>query len=135
MLDPDEGAATAMGAAPADDPYLLPSLMVSLVLHDCGLDETNLGPNTPLDVLCDSVEDEQPTLVWVALTNPIRSRTYHRELENLATLVNEYGGLLLIGGQGADSYEGAGSSRCASMSELEQHAQSLTDRKLANSLD
>jgi excisionase family DNA binding protein len=125
MLEPDEGAPTAMGAAPADDPYLLPSLMVSLVLHDCGFDETNLGPNTPLDVLCDSVEDEQPSLVWVAVTNPIRSRNYHRELENLAAAVKAYGGLLLIGGRSAETYEGSDAVLCSSMTELQQRAQEL----------
>ena len=129
MPEPDEGAPTAMGAAPADDPYLLPSLMVSLVLHDCGFDETNLGPNTPLDVLCDSVEDEQPALVWVAATNPIRSRSNHREFENLAATVNAYDGLLLIGGRGADTYEGPDAVRCDSMSELEQRSQSFARRQ------
>ena len=50
----DENAPSAMGAAPQDDPYLLPSLMVSLVLHETGFDEVNLGPSTPVDVLTDS---------------------------------------------------------------------------------
>ncbi len=63
-------APTAMGGAPQDDSYLLPSLMVSLVLHDCGYDETNLGPNTPIDVLTDSVEDEHPNIVWFSRRIP-----------------------------------------------------------------
>ncbi len=84
-----EPAPTAMGAAPQDDPYLLPSLMASLVLHECGFDEVNLGPNTPIDVLSDSVEDEKPQVVWLAITNPVRSRTHHREIENLANIVAE----------------------------------------------
>jgi len=129
IQDPDDFAPSAIGAAPADDPYLLPTLMVSLVLHDCGFHETNLGPNTPLDVLCDSVEEEQPSLVWVAATNPMRSRIYHRDLENLASTVKVYGGLLLIGGLGSGTYEGPNAVRCESMSELEHRAQSVSQRQ------
>lgn len=120
--DPDQDAPTAMGAAPTDDPYLLPSLMVSLVLHDCGFAETNLGPNTPLDVLIDSVEEEQPHLVWLALTNPIRSRLHNREIDQLAEAVARYGGTFLIGGNSADSYQGDRVERCTTMTELSRRA-------------
>ena len=108
-----------MGAAPQDDPYLLPSLMASLVLHECGFDEVNLGPNTPIDVLSDSVEDEKPQVVWLAITNPIRSRTHHREIENLANIVTGYGGIFLIGGRNANTYTGPGAQQCGSMNELQ----------------
>ena len=106
LPDIEENAPTAMGAAPQDDPYLLPSLMASLVLHECGFDEVNLGPNTPVDVLTDSVEDEKPEVVWLSISNPLRSRTHHREIERLSELVNGYGGLFLIGGQNAATYTG-----------------------------
>jgi excisionase family DNA binding protein len=118
LPEAEENALTAMGAAPQDDPYLLPSLMVSLVLHEVGFDETNLGPNTPVDVLTDSVEDEQPNLVWLAITNPIRSRRHHQEIENLAKIVSSYGGLFLIGGQSAETFSGPRATICDSMSEL-----------------
>ncbi len=123
--EPDEGAPTAMGAAPQEDPYLLPSLMVSLVLHDCGYDETNLGPNTPIDVLTDSVEDERPHLVWLALTNPLRSRQQNREIDRLARLIQSYGGTFLIGGKNANSYDGQFVERCGTMTELSRRALSL----------
>jgi MerR family transcriptional regulator, light-induced transcriptional regulator len=113
-----ENAPSAMGAAPQDDPFLLPSLMASLVLHECGLEEINLGPNTPVDVLADSAEDEKPDVVWLAISNPIRSRTHHREIENLAKVVNSYGGLFLIGGRSATTYTGPLAEKCQSMSEI-----------------
>ncbi len=113
-----EKAPTAMGAAPQDDPYLLPSLMASLVLHECGFEEVNLGPNTPVDVLADSAEDEQPDVVWLAISNPIRSRTHHREIENLARVVASYGGLFLVGGRNAATYTGSKAQHCQSMSEI-----------------
>lgn len=123
--DPDEGAPTAMGAAPQDDPYLLPSLMVSLVLHDCGYDETNLGPSTPIDVLTDSVVDEHPNIVWLALSNPVRSRHQNREIDRLAEVVQAYGGTFLIGGKSANSYDGQFAERCGTMTELNRKAVSL----------
>lgn len=125
LPEAEEGALTAMGAAPQDDPYLLPSLMVSLVLHEVGFDETNLGPNTPVDVLTDSVEDEQPNLVWLAVTNPIRSRRHHQEIEHLADIVDSYGGLFLIGGQNADTFAGPRIAKCDSMRELSLKAGAL----------
>ncbi|MEL6105248.1 MAG: helix-turn-helix domain-containing protein [Planctomycetota bacterium] len=124
----DEGAPTAMGAAPQDDPYLLPSMMVSLVLHDCGYEDTNLGPNTPLDVLTDSVEEEQPNLVWLALSNPIRSRHQNREVERLAEAVQDYGGVFLIGGKNAHTYEGKMVQRCGTMAELRRMARAFNRR-------
>jgi excisionase family DNA binding protein len=127
MPEADRGAPTAIGAGPQDDPYLLPTMMASLVLHDCGYDETNLGPNTPIDVLTDAVEDERPDLVWLAITNPIRSRQQVREIDDLASMVKSCGGNLLIGGKNADTYENAQVTRCASMIELNDKAISFRD--------
>jgi excisionase family DNA binding protein len=120
-----ENAPAAMGAAPQDDPFLLPSLMASLVLHECGFDEVNLGPNTPIDVLTDSVEDEQPAVVWLAISTPLRSRTHLREIQKLADVVKSYGGLFLIGGRNAGSYQGTGGQKCASMAELKKTVSQL----------
>jgi excisionase family DNA binding protein len=127
-----EAAPTAMGAAPQDDPYLLPGLMASLVLHECGFDEVNLGPNTPVDVLADSVEDEKPQVVWLAITNPLRSRTHHREIENLAHVVAHYGGKFLIGGRNGATYTGPGAQLCGSMTELKSQVSAKVMRALTD---
>ncbi len=125
LPEAEEDAPTALGAAPQDDPYLLPSLMVSLVLHELGFNETNLGPNTPVDVLTDAVDEEQPDLVWLAITNPIRSRRHHLEIENLADAVQSYGGLFLTGGQNATTFTGPKTASCESMGELRMRASAL----------
>ncbi len=125
----EENAFTAMGAAPQDDPYLLPSLMVSLVLHEVGFDETNLGPNTPVDVLTDSVEDEHPSLVWLAITNPIRSRRHREEIEYLADVIRSYGGVFLAGGQSAETLDIPHVTLCRSMSDLRLRSVALQRRK------
>jgi hypothetical protein len=77
-----------MGAAPQDAPYLVSSPSVSMILHEFGFDDTNFGPNTPSDALTDSVEDEEPALVWLAIANPIRCRRHHQEIERLAETVS-----------------------------------------------
>ena len=123
----DEQAPCAMGGAPQDDPYLLPSLMASLVLHEHGFDEVNLGANTPVDIMTDSVEDERPGLVWLSVTSPIRSRNHHREIEKLAAVVTDYGGVFVIGGLNASSYTGSAGTRCSSMRELGELAHTFGD--------
>ncbi|MFT5299684.1 MAG: methanogenic corrinoid protein MtbC1 [Mariniblastus sp.] len=128
LPDIPENAPLAMGAAPQDDPYLLPSLMASLALYECGFDEVNLGPNTPVDVLTDSVEDEKPKVVWLAITNPVRSRARLREIEHLAKAVDQYGGLFLVGGLNAVTYTGQNAQYCQSMSELKTRVAGYVDR-------
>lgn len=96
-------APDALGCAPAEDPYMLPTLMASLVIHEAGFNETNLGPNTPLDVLVDAVEDERPDLVWLSLTSPIRSRQQSREILRVADVADANGIRLVVGGAAASS--------------------------------
>jgi hypothetical protein len=123
--EPDQGAPTALVAAPQDEPYLLPSLIVSLILHVCGYDETNLGSNTPIDVLTDSMDDEQPKIVWLAVTNLVRSCHQNREIDRLAEVVAAYGGAFLIGGKIANSYDGKFAERCETTTDLNRRAVSL----------
>lgn len=122
---PVEGAIAAVGAAPERDPYVLPSLMASLVLRDCGYRETNLGPDTPLDVLTDTAEQERPAVVWLAITRPLQSMQYTREIDRLAAAIRRYGGRLLIGGENEATYDSRQAHRCGTMSELAQTAIAL----------
>lgn len=119
---PADGAPTAMGAAPPSDPYLLPSLMASLVLRDCGYRETNLGPDLPLDVLTDAVERDRPDVVWLAITRPLQSLQYTREIDRLSVAVQKYGGRFLIGGDNVATSTSRRAERCRSMTELHQRA-------------
>ena len=118
----------AIGAAPDGDPYLLPSLMVSLVLHDSGFDDTNSGPATPIDVLANAVEDEKSRIIWLALTNPIRSRIQDREMSRLSNAVAACPGTFFIGGKSVDSYGGEGAVRCGTMMELGDRAIAVMNR-------
>jgi len=123
--EPTENAPKAIGGAPQDDPYLLPSLMASLVLHASGYAETNLGANTPLDVLTDYVEDERPNLVWLSISTPLRSRQQTREIDLLAKTIESYGGVLFIGGMNAATYNSTFAQTCRTMRELNERAVAL----------
>lgn len=129
--EPEGDAPHAIGGAMTGDVYLLPTLMASLVLHDLGYQETNLGPNLPLDVLTDCVEDERPQIVWLAVSEPIRSRTQLLEVAKLAELSHALGTRLIIGGRHATSLQQSWGNQpstwhiCDTMQELEVVAKQL----------
>lgn len=125
---PDETAPEAIGCAPAGDGYLLPSLMASLVVHEAGLSETNLGPNTPLDVLADAIEDERPALAWLSISTPIHSRTTDHEIRKLAETAAASGCHLVIGGRHSSTLQlpaDAPVTACDSLVQLSQFAAGL----------
>ncbi len=72
---PDEPI--ALGGAPEDDPYLLPSFMASMVVTAAGLRAINLGPDTPVSALQQAFIAHQPRLVWISASTklaPARAR-------------------------------------------------------------
>ncbi|KAA1258689.1 Helix-turn-helix domain protein [Rubripirellula obstinata] len=99
MPEPDEDAPEAIGAAILGDLYLLPTLITSLVLHELGFEEINLGPNTPIDVLTDAVIEEKPDLAWLCIGEPLRSRSQALEFEKLVEATADTGTRLVIGGR------------------------------------
>ncbi|MEZ4359810.1 MAG: helix-turn-helix domain-containing protein [Kofleriaceae bacterium] len=68
---PREGAPAAVGGAPPGDPYLVPSLMCAIALHDVGARAVNLGPECPLDAIVRAVRRERARVAWVSLTAPL----------------------------------------------------------------
>lgn len=128
LPETEENAPVAMGGAPQDDPYLLPSLMASLVLHETGYEDVNLGPNTPLDVLADAVEDEKPPFVWLAISAPLRSRQVSKEIHILSELTTSYGGNFVIGGRSVGTYQGEPVPVCQTMADLARFATEFRDR-------
>jgi len=70
-------APIAVGGAPEDDPYLLPSFLASMVVEAAGLRAVNLGPNTPVAALQHAVVAHEPRIVWIsasAKVAPARAR-------------------------------------------------------------
>ncbi|MEE2640876.1 MAG: helix-turn-helix domain-containing protein [Planctomycetota bacterium] len=112
-------------AAPSDDPYFLPCLMASLVLHEAGLVEINLGPDTPMDILEDAIEDEAASIVCLSLTSPIRSRHLTTEITRLHRNSKEKQCRLVIGGQSSYQLDDPELNICGSMGELSRIAREV----------
>jgi MerR family transcriptional regulator, light-induced transcriptional regulator len=71
------GAPIALGGAPEDDPYILPSAMAALVLASEGFRTINLGPDTPTGVLHRAVALYSPALVWISASSPLALAQAH----------------------------------------------------------
>jgi excisionase family DNA binding protein len=98
---PPATGVVAVGGAPANDPYLLPSLMVSTVLADVGYRVVNLGPNTPLDVISQSANELAPKLAWISFTASVPKQKLETLLEKISKQLGRKKVHLAIGGQSA----------------------------------
>lgn len=95
MIEAPANAPLAIGAAPEDDPYVLPTFLAAMVTTVAGLRAVNLGPDTPLSALQQAVQHHQPRLVWVSASaplNPARARAIARWLVSLKSTVTVVGG-------------------------------------------
>lgn len=100
LLPPaDELAPIAIGTAPSDDPYLLPTMLASVTLSADGWHAINLGPQMPLDVFAQSAKENNAELAWLSITSPQTDGVLTRDVETLAQQLNDYGTTLIIGGQ------------------------------------
>lgn len=118
-------APVALGGAPEDDPYLLPSFMASMVIESAGLRAVNLGPDTPVAALQHAVAAHQPRIVWISASMkvaPARARALAQWLAALPAKT-----VAVIGGREgqriADAHPGL--RYAESMSELETIAARL----------
>ncbi len=95
-FDVPVSAPVALGGAPEDDPYLLPSFMASMVIESAGLRAVNLGPDTPLAALQHAVAAHQPRVIWISASTkvaPARARALANWLGSLpSTTVAVIGG-------------------------------------------
>ena len=95
----DEHAPLAMGAAPQDDPYQIPSMMAAIVLADAGFRDVNFGANTPVELLGREAVARGASLVWLSIStrpNPSRMRTI---VTQLADLLYKHRIALVLGGR------------------------------------
>ncbi len=86
MFEPPADAPVAVGGAPEDDPYLLPSLLAATTCAAAGLRAVNLGPDTPLEALSRAIERHSAWLVWLSFSSPVpaaRARAIARWLAKL----------------------------------------------------
>ncbi|MBG84144.1 MAG: hypothetical protein CMJ40_06300 [Phycisphaerae bacterium] len=96
----------ATGGAIQDDPYLLPSMLVASIIVENGGDATNLGPNTPIDVLrIDSIQrppESRPELVWISASIINDPASISDEIASFAEECLEAGIQVAVGGRDVD---------------------------------
>lgn len=92
-------APVALGAAFANDPYVLPSLVAAVVLAEAGFRDVNLGPTMPTAALLSAVERYAPALVWRTVSIGADVESLRRDLAAVLEKMPAYGGIVL-GGRG-----------------------------------
>jgi excisionase family DNA binding protein len=94
------GAPRAVGGAPEDDPYFLPSLLAQLVLSQHGWEAVNLGPDTPLASLRRALVELRPRLLWLSVSHLARPAEFLEEYAALYQQARQAGTAVAVGGRG-----------------------------------
>ena len=115
---PPEDRPAAVGGAPAGDPYLLPSIMAAAVLSDAGYRVTNLGADTPLDVLATAAEERQAALLWLSVSVADPQGQLARGVTKLAGRLDKAGTSIVLGGRHAAAVAPKGRSNVHALADM-----------------
>lgn len=103
MVKPVTPCFKAVGAALAPDPYMLPSMLVASVFEEHGAEASNIGPNTPLDVLrvasIELPESDRPDVAWLSVSTLKDGRAQSNLINEFAADCSACGIKLVIGGR------------------------------------
>lgn len=113
---PPPDAPVALGGAPGHDPYILPSLLASLVLLDAGMHAINLGANTPPGAFEAAIAKHAPRVVWASLSSMLTVQDGRTLSRWLATLPRNT--IAVVGGQQAQTVTLPHARRLGSMAQL-----------------
>ena len=130
MVIPPRGdsAPIAVGAAPAGDPYILPSLSAAAVLESQGVNAVNLGPDTPIHSILLASESLKARLVWVSISVAAEPEQLREDLSGLAEELNKVSIPIIVGGSQSNGIALPDTSLChvgTSMGELEAMVKGL----------
>ncbi len=98
---PSADAPLAVGAAPKDDPHLIPTQMAGVVLQEAGWRTINMGADTPVHAIYDAVEAHQPEVVWLALKTR-QPMPQFREIVAMSERLAAEGVTMIVGGVEAE---------------------------------
>jgi MerR family transcriptional regulator, light-induced transcriptional regulator len=121
---PPSAAPIAVGSAAEGDPYVIPSLMASVILADLGYRVVDLGPDTPSDVLALEARERGVSLVWLSASTASED-TVRRSVTELTTSLEGTGTLVVVGGRATEGASFEGVLHRQSMQELREAAQGL----------
>lgn len=128
LPSPPATAPLAIGATPELDPYVLPSLMATVVLQSLGWRTINLGSLLPVKSLVAAAQEYQPALVWLSVSVPDAMVQLTTQLPTLVRSIKRTNAVMMAGGQAwqppAVRIEGLESA--TNMSELAAFAKGLS---------
>ena len=101
LMETPENAPISSGGGLQDDPYILPSLVASLVAVENGLTAKNLGPNTPIDSMKIAADTDGSSLFWITVSNLLDRDQTRKDILDLQTHLGQRGCVLVIGGRHA----------------------------------
>ena len=130
---PEDGAEAAIGGAMSGDPYVLPSLMASVVLREIGFAAVNLGANVPIECLVDARRTDRLGLVWCSVSTEWEEPRRSRELRELLEALRPTGAEIVIGGRTVPRVLGEGAHhvhRFETMAELVGFGRALREPAL-----
>lgn len=123
-FEPPATAPVALGGAPEDDPYMLPTILAATVVASAGMRSVNLGPDTPIAALQAAVAAHSPSLVWISASTPLAAQQAREIASWIGTLPPSL--TVLVGGRENGRIAREGNVRtCGSMTELAQVAREL----------
>jgi len=135
---PSQEAPHAIGAAPSGDPYIVPTLAASLVLAESGFRTTNLGPETPVQILQRAARELHPSLIWLSVSSAQSTDRLRSEIAALVDTLQPLGGVVVIGGRDARNLNltrRPGLYIGASMGELEAFVKGMVTSVVRNPYD
>jgi excisionase family DNA binding protein len=96
-----KNAPLALGGAPQNDPYVMPTMMAGTVLAESGFHDINFGANTPVELLMQEAIEHRARLVWLSISTAPQSNALNAAIRDLATGLARRKIDLLIGGRSA----------------------------------
>lgn len=130
---PGKRAPAAVGGAPPQDPYTLPTLMAATSFMELGVRDVNLGADTPAKSLLDAARIEQAKFIWLSVSVVGDRLDLAEFIRTLAEGASKLGACVLVGGRGIYTSGTVGTAALApfknvhmihSMSELAAFARS-----------
>ena len=126
-------ANVAIGAAPEQDGYTLPTKMVELVFRQLGWQALSLGSLLPFPTLLKAVEQYRPRLFWLSVSRIENETDFLNALDSFQRNLDPSIALVVGGRALTDSVRQRMrfAAYCDNLQQLESFAQSIAERRPA----